>query len=354
MDTPPVPFVPSDLSDDSVVPELPTVAVPPLLTSEVIPIDVPERVSILTTPLVPSSTPIKLAPYGLTGLDPTPAPSNGAVPRPKAIAGDKTSQASYTRAFSLRVGSLRISSPSVDVRMVVGFAAALILIAGGYTGVSLYHYLHPRYVYAGLTLPTPAPVAETLAPPPVAPAPIVAPVVQARLKPGPKPGAASSSRPVSHTSPAVHFSLRTPPVSVWPPSNQGVALRDAQGAGLALSASATTPMRPAAASATASPHRTPAISDAIYVPSSRIMEYALVAPPPIYPQNPTGGAEATVVLQVTISRLGTVMDTKTISGPLEMRPAAIAAVRMWRFKPYLLDGLPTDVVTTLELPAKAQ
>jgi periplasmic protein TonB len=349
----------SGLPPAVVVPEPVAIPVPAV-------IDVPPPVSTLSTPLVPSLTVVLPVPHTIAEGGSTPTVlGRSVVVHPEGLATATPLESDYARVFNLRVGSLRISCPSVDIRMVVGFTAALILIAGGYTGVSLYHYLHPRYVYAGLVQPAPSPVAELVAPPsivapaepvaiPVAAAePAVIPAAPAATKPARKQ-AAIPSHPISHTSPSIHFfSQRTPPVSVWPPSNQE-ALRDAQGSGSALSASAAMTARASATSAAASPRRTQAISDAIYVPSSRIMEYALAAPPPIYPQNLTGGAEATVVLQVTISRLGNVTDTKTVSGPLEMRPAAIAAVRMWRFKPYLLDGNPTDVVTTLELPAKAQ
>jgi protein TonB len=81
-----------------------------------------------------------------------------------------------------------------------------------------------------------------------------------------------------------------------------------------------------------------------------MIQYAVSAPKPIYPVDRANGSDGTVVLEITISRQGDVMSTRTVSGPAELRSAAVQAVRTWRFKPYLLDGNPTEVVTTLELP----
>jgi len=62
----------------------------------------------------------------------------------------------------------------------------------------------------------------------------------------------------------------------------------------------------------------------------------------------------TVVLQVTVSNQGSVIKTRTVSGPVAMRSAAVRAVRMWRFKPYPVAGYPTQVITAVELPFKGK
>jgi protein TonB len=85
-----------------------------------------------------------------------------------------------------------------------------------------------------------------------------------------------------------------------------------------------------------------------------MIKYAVSAPKPVYPVDRAKGMEGTVVLQITISKQGDVTSTRTVSGPVELRAAAVQAVRMWRFRPYLLSGNLVDVETTMELPFKPQ
>jgi protein TonB len=41
-----------------------------------------------------------------------------------------------------------------------------------------------------------------------------------------------------------------------------------------------------------------------------------------------------------------------VSGPPVLQQAAIDAVRQWRYKPYLLNGEPVEVETTIEVEFK--
>jgi protein TonB len=56
-----------------------------------------------------------------------------------------------------------------------------------------------------------------------------------------------------------------------------------------------------------------------------------------------------VVLQATISRSGTIENLRVISGPTMLQQAAMDAVRSWRYKPYLLNGEPVEVETTINV-----
>jgi periplasmic protein TonB len=85
-----------------------------------------------------------------------------------------------------------------------------------------------------------------------------------------------------------------------------------------------------------------------------MIKNAISAPRPLYPADHAHGTDGTVVLQITISKQGDVTSTRTVSGPVELRAAAVQAVRTWRFRPYLLSGNPVDVETTMELPFKPQ
>ena len=57
----------------------------------------------------------------------------------------------------------------------------------------------------------------------------------------------------------------------------------------------------------------------------------------------------TVVLQATISRRGTIENLRVVSGPAMLQQAAIDAVKQWRYQPYLLDGQPVEVETTVNV-----
>ena len=52
-----------------------------------------------------------------------------------------------------------------------------------------------------------------------------------------------------------------------------------------------------------------------------------------------------VVLQAEISKEGTIQNLQLISGHPMLAPAAIEAVKQWRYKPYLLNGEPVAVET---------
>lgn len=56
-----------------------------------------------------------------------------------------------------------------------------------------------------------------------------------------------------------------------------------------------------------------------------------------------------VTLGATISPQGTVEDLKVVSGPKELRQSALDAVRQWTYKPFLLNGQPIEVKTTINV-----
>jgi periplasmic protein TonB len=69
---------------------------------------------------------------------------------------------------------------------------------------------------------------------------------------------------------------------------------------------------------------------------------------PVYP--PIARAahmQGTVTLHAIISKTGTIERLEAISGPEMLKGAALEAVKSWRYKPYLLNGEPTEVDTTV-------
>lgn len=54
-----------------------------------------------------------------------------------------------------------------------------------------------------------------------------------------------------------------------------------------------------------------------------------------------------VVLSAIIDTNGQITNLQLVSGHPMLVPAAITAVREWRYKPYLLNGQPVEVETTI-------
>ena len=61
------------------------------------------------------------------------------------------------------------------------------------------------------------------------------------------------------------------------------------------------------------------------------------------------GVQGTVVLAATISRDGVIQNLRVLSGPPSLRIAAQEAVAQWRYRPYLLNGQPVEVETTINV-----
>jgi protein TonB len=71
---------------------------------------------------------------------------------------------------------------------------------------------------------------------------------------------------------------------------------------------------------------------------------------PQYPAIPRAARiQGTVILQATISKSGSIENLRVLSGPPMLQQAAMDAVRSWRYKPYMLNGEPVEVETTINL-----
>jgi protein TonB len=55
----------------------------------------------------------------------------------------------------------------------------------------------------------------------------------------------------------------------------------------------------------------------------------------------------TVLLKAVISRDGEIKELQVVSGHPILIPAAIDAVKQWRYRPYLLNGEPVEVETNI-------
>lgn len=100
---------------------------------------------------------------------------------------------------------------------------------------------------------------------------------------------------------------------------------------------------------------TPEIAPATHFPehvrvSSTVMEGLLLSKvDAIYPNvassNRTHGV---AVLAIVIGKDGTLTDAQVVSGPPELAPAALNAVRQWRYRPYQLLGRAVEVQATVQ------
>ncbi len=76
---------------------------------------------------------------------------------------------------------------------------------------------------------------------------------------------------------------------------------------------------------------------------------------PAYPEAARqAGMQGVVVLDAVIGADGTVNRLTPVDGPALLVQSATAAVESWRFEPYLSDGKPRDVETTIAVEFKLQ
>jgi protein TonB len=94
----------------------------------------------------------------------------------------------------------------------------------------------------------------------------------------------------------------------------------------------------------------PVVRNPIHVSSTA--EEALITGKtmPVYPPIARAArVEGTVRLAATISKTGNIENLRVTSGPAMLQQAALDAVRSWRYRPYILDGQPVEVETTVDV-----
>lgn len=88
----------------------------------------------------------------------------------------------------------------------------------------------------------------------------------------------------------------------------------------------------------------------VYVPAAAMQELLIHRVEPIYPEGARKAKiKGVVALDVAIGTDGNVIAVHPISGPDELASAAVDAVKWWRFKPYVINGQPVGVKTTLAM-----
>jgi Gram-negative bacterial TonB protein C-terminal/PilZ domain len=86
----------------------------------------------------------------------------------------------------------------------------------------------------------------------------------------------------------------------------------------------------------------------IRVPASVMEQLLIHKVEPVLPgTEPSASRGGAVVLNAVIGADGTVMKLRPLSGPDSLASAATDAVRWWRYQPYLVNGQPVEVETTV-------
>jgi hypothetical protein len=72
---------------------------------------------------------------------------------------------------------------------------------------------------------------------------------------------------------------------------------------------------------------------------------------PVMPGSDVAGARisGTVTIAFEITKDGKARHAMAVSGPKLLRPTVLAAVKQWTFKPYVLNGEPTTIATSISL-----
>jgi protein TonB len=99
----------------------------------------------------------------------------------------------------------------------------------------------------------------------------------------------------------------------------------------------------------------PPSPSSVRLPSKFVEGFLIYKSIPQYPAIAKAAhQQGTVVLQAMISKSGTIENLQVLSGPPMLQQAAIDAVKTWRYRPYLLNELPVEVETTVNVIFKLE
>jgi protein TonB len=85
------------------------------------------------------------------------------------------------------------------------------------------------------------------------------------------------------------------------------------------------------------------------VPASTMNAQLLTMVSPHFPLQAQAQGGQVVVLQVVVRHTGAVNPIHIVSGNPSLEAEAMDAVRLWRYRPYVEDGQPIDVMTNVKV-----
>jgi periplasmic protein TonB len=317
--------------------------------------------------------------------EPVPSTHIESVPEKSAEASSSGSVVGSAPTFTFGGTASESTSSGGNKKIVIGIAAALVIAAAGYFGWS--HFKSngsentaspapvsqsaPASQPAAAPLQTAKPAAAQVTPAPgisSAPVETESPATRANDDSEEPTSAKTSSHP---TAPATAAKPAKQPASTAKteeeeqpepaplmvkqgkaPTTEKPAPSDAAPApsmiGMAAPASVPPPDLVSASSTGVKPVlQTLNISQGV----STGLLYKKVAP--VYPPAAVRmRVEGTVELMATISKSGDITQVKVLSGDKQLSGAAVAAVKQWKYKPYLLNGEPVEIQTQVTVNFK--
>lgn len=86
------------------------------------------------------------------------------------------------------------------------------------------------------------------------------------------------------------------------------------------------------------------------IPADVLVRNVISKVSPVYPPDAKKAhIQGTVVLDATIGKNGDVENLKVLSGPEGLQQSALDAVRQWKYKPFLVNGDPIEVESTIKV-----
>jgi protein TonB len=96
--------------------------------------------------------------------------------------------------------------------------------------------------------------------------------------------------------------------------------------------------------------QSPAYPKRVVLSAAVAQSLLIMKTPPNYPPIAKAArVSGTVVLQATISTSGSVINLHVVSGPAMLQQSAIDAVRMWKYRPFMLNNQPVQFETTINV-----
>jgi TonB family protein len=168
--------------------------------------------------------------------------------------------------------------------------------------------------------------------------PVAVPVVSAPPHADPPATVAPTTSPASSVAQSAP-PKNSPPHYATPPGNVPSSLKS-QMASMTPDASGNKP--PESAMQSIEPVSVPELTERTLLTDQPALDYPAAA----------RGQTGTVILQVLIGRDGSVQDAKFLQGSLAFARSAIDGVKLWKFKPYVMNGRPVSVQTSLTINFK--
>jgi TonB family protein len=91
----------------------------------------------------------------------------------------------------------------------------------------------------------------------------------------------------------------------------------------------------------------------IHVPTEKMQKLLVHKVDPVYPEEARKHEmQGIIALDIVVSREGSVVNMRPLNGPDVLARAAMDALRWWKFSPYLVNGAPVTVETTMAVEFK--